>query len=126
MANCVVDPGVTKAVDGDGARREPDLELLGPTRIARGEARHGVGAAVGDPYPILLINGEMEGRLDLERAVHRLAIHGAAEDAPLAGVSLGQIDDLVLFIVERPDVAVRGGDDALHFADLAAEIVAGL
>ena len=42
----------------------------------------------------------MEGRLDLERAVDGLVIHGAAQDAPLRGVALGQMNDLALFIVE--------------------------
>src|SRR5271157_2345642 len=37
------------------------------------------------------------------------AIHGAAQNASLCGVSLGQIDDLVLLIVERPHIAIRRG-----------------
>ena len=125
MAEGVGDPGVAEAVDGDAARDEPDLDLLGFAGIVGREARHRV-AAVGDPDPILLIHREVERPLDLERAVHGLAIHGAAQDAPLRGVALGQMNDLALFIVERPDVAIRRGDDALHRAQSSVEVVAGL
>ena len=125
VAEGIGDPSVAEAVDGDGPRAVPDFDLLGFAGIARGEARHRVAAAIGDPDPILLIHGEVERPLDLERAVHGFAIHGAAQDAPLRGVSLRQIDDLALFIVERPHVAIRRGDDALHLTQLSAEVVAG-
>ena len=83
MAEGVGDPGIAEAVDGHGPRAVADLDLLGFAGIARREARHRVGAAIGDPDPILLIHGEVEGALDLERAVHGLAIHGEPQDAPL-------------------------------------------
>ena len=50
--------------------RLTDFDVLGLARIIGWEAGHGVGAAVGDPDPILLINGQMEGHIDLEGAVH--------------------------------------------------------
>src|SRR5450631_3192479 len=103
MAEGVGDPGVAEAVDGHAARDVTDLDLLGFAGIARWEARHRV-VGIADPDPILLIDGEVEWPLDLERAVHGFAIHNAAEDAALRGVSLRQIDNLVLFIVERPHV----------------------
>jgi hypothetical protein len=68
----------------------------------------------------------MERPLDLERAVHGLVIHDAPQDAPLRGVAPGQMNDLALFIVERPDIAIRRGDDALHRAQSSAEVIAGL
>jgi hypothetical protein len=103
--------------------RDPDL--LGFGGIVRREARHRVGAAIGDPDPILLIHGEVEGPLNLERAIHGFAVHGAAQDAAFRGIALRQINDLVLFIVERVHVAIRRGDDALHRTQLSAEVVAG-
>src|SRR5450755_5172694 len=124
MAEGVGDPGVAEAVDGHAARDETDLDLLSIAGIACREARHRV-AAIGDPDPILLIHREMEGLPDLQRAVHGLAIHSPAQDTALRGVSLRQMDDLALFIVERPDVAIRRGDDALHRTQLPPEIVAG-
>jgi len=107
-------------------RAVANLDLLSFGGIARREARHRIGAAVGDPDPILLIHGEVERHLDLERAVHWFAIHGAPQDAPLRAVSLRQIHDLALSIVESPDIAIRRGDDALHRTQLSAEVVAGL
>src|SRR5208283_737521 len=126
MANGVGDPGVAEAVDGDCPGAKTDLDLFRFAGIARREARNSVGAAIGDPDPILLIHGEVKRPLDLERAVNGFAIHGAAKDSPLRGVALRQIDDLVLFIVESPDVAIGRGDYALHRTQLSAEVVAVL
>src|SRR5271165_4383587 len=124
MADGVGNPGIAEAVDGHSPRAVADLDLLGFAGIARREARHRVGAAISDPDPILLIHGEVERSLDLERTVHGFTVHSAPEDAPLCRVSLRQIDDLVLVIVERPDVAIWRGDDALHRTQLSAEVVA--
>src|SRR5207249_1793839 len=124
MANGVGDPGVAETVDGDGPRAVTDLDLLGFAGIARREARHRV-RATRDPDPILLINGEMERRLDLKRAVNRFAILRAAKNLSFRGVSLRHINDLALFVVERPDVAIRRDDDALHLTELSAEVIAG-
>ena len=125
MAEGVGDPGVAEAVDGHAARDETDLDLLGLAGIVCRKARHRV-AAVGDPDPILLIHGEMEGPLDLERAVDGLAIHMAPQDAAVGGVLLGQMDDLALLIVKRPDVAIQHDNDPLHRTQLSSEVVAAL
>jgi hypothetical protein len=126
MAEAVGDPGVAEAVYGHAVRGETDFDVLGFAGIVCRKTRHRVGAAIGDPDPILQIHGEVEGRLDLERAVHGFAVHGAAQDAPFRGVSLRQIGDLALLIIERPDVAIRRRDDALHLTELSAEVIAGL
>lgn len=82
MPNSVCDPGVALTVDGNGAQGNADLELLSVAGIIGREAGHRVGAAIGDPNPVLLIDGQMEGGLDLERAVLGLAIPDTAFDSP--------------------------------------------
>ena len=47
-----------------------DFDVLGLARITDWEAGDGFGTAVGDPDSVLLINCQMEGRIDLEDAVH--------------------------------------------------------
>ena len=83
MPNEVADPGVALAVDCNSMRAKADLDLLGPSGVAGRRAGHGVGAAVGDPDPVLLVDGDTEGPLDLKRAIDRLAVHGSAENAAL-------------------------------------------
>src|SRR5207342_3523385 len=99
MTDSVGDPGVAEAVDGDRPRAVPDFDVLGAAWIVCWAACHGVGAAIGDPDPILLIHGQVEGPRDLQGAVLGLAVHGASQDATLGGISVRQMDDLAVFVV---------------------------
>ncbi len=118
MADGVGDPSIALAVDRNSSWGITNFEFLCFARISGRETGNGVGTAVGDPDPVLLIDGQMERGLDLEGAVHGFAVHGAAEDAAFRGVALGQINDLTVPIVERPHVAIRGDDNALHLEHL--------
>jgi len=123
IADEIVYPCVAPVVDRDALGAEADLQQLGLTRVVGGKARHRVGVAVGDPDPVLPIDGQMERTRDPAGAVDWFTVHDAAEQARLTGLALRDEGDLAVVVVERSDIAARGRDDTLHSAELAAEIV---
>src|SRR5262249_14245491 len=79
---------------------------------------------IGDPDPVLLIDGEVERPTQLAGAILvRPAISGSAEELDLAGIAFRQIHDLIILKVERPDIAIGPDNYALHDAQLAAEFI---
>ena len=90
VAEGIGDPSVAKAVDGNRPPAVAGLDLLDFAGIFRWEARHRVADRIGDPDPILLIHGKVKRPLDLKRAVHRFAVHGAAQDRPFVASPFGK------------------------------------
>src|SRR5262250_993336 len=117
MTEPVGDPDVALAVDVKTAVDVCGLEIFGLGRISGREARHLI-AGVRDPDPILLINGEVKWP---EERLARLGAVPFADDPAFGPVTLGKVHELALRDAERPDVAVRGDDDALHQAEPAVE-----
>ena len=118
VAEPVGDPDVALAVDGEAAAVVADLEVLDLAWIGRGEARNVVDAAVADPNPILLIDGEMERRA---KRLARLRPFALADDPALGQVAFREEDELALLDAQDPDVAARCDDHSLHQAEPAAE-----
>src|SRR5215813_6929508 len=117
MAEPVGDPYVALAVDVKTAVDDSGPEIFGFARIRGREARHFI-ARVRDPDPILLINGEVKWR---EERLARLGTVAFADDPAFSPVTLGEVQELALRDAERPHVAARRDDDALHQAELAVE-----
>src|SRR5262249_4610332 len=114
-AEAVGHPDVALTVDVQTAIEKPGLEVLGFGRIGHGEARD-IGAAVRNPDPVLLVDGEVK------RPGERLAWLGilALADQPTLGpIAVGEVHELLLPDAERPHVTAAGhNDDALHFSEL--------
>src|SRR5215471_13656490 len=117
MAESVGDPDVALAVDVKTAVDDSGLEILDLRWIRGREARHFI-VGVRDPNPILLINGEVKWR---EERLARLGAVAFADDPAFGPVALGEVQELALRGAERPHVAARRDDDALHQAELAVE-----
>src|SRR5262245_22593749 len=117
MAESVSDPDVALAVDVKTAVDDSGLEILDLRWIRGREARHLI-ARVRDPDPILLINGEVKWR---EERLARLGTVAFADDPAFSPVTLGEVQELALRDAERPHVAARRGDDALHQPELPIE-----
>src|SRR5215831_21343815 len=117
MAEPIGDPDVALAVDVKTAVDDPSLEIFGFARIRGREARHFI-AGVRDPDPILLINGEVKWP---EERLARLGAVAFADDPAPGPVTLGEVQELALRDAERPHVAARRGDDALHHPELPIE-----
>jgi uncharacterized membrane-anchored protein len=65
----------------------------------------------------------VEWSKQLARVLQGIAGLVLAEELDLGGIALRHIDDLGLLYVERPHIALGSDDDALHLAELAAEVV---
>ena len=85
IAEPVGDPDIALAVDCEAAAVEADLEVLDLARIGGGEPRNVVDAAVADPNPVLLIDGQMERRA---KRLARLGAIALADDPTLGQVAL--------------------------------------
>src|SRR5215472_9571724 len=110
MAEPIGDPYIALAVDVETAVDDSGPEIFGFARIRGREARHFI-AGVRDPDPILLINGEVKWR---EERLARFGAVAFADDPAPGPVTLGEMQELALRDAERPYVAARRGDDALH------------
>src|SRR5262249_19587026 len=75
-------------------------------------------AGVRDPDPILLINGEVKWP---EERLARLGAVAFADDPTLGPVTLREKQELALRDTQRPHVAARRDDDALHQPELPIE-----
>src|SRR5208282_425492 len=72
----------------------------------------------------LLVGGEREGQQELARIRQGIPTGVLAQKLALGRSALGETNDLRLERVGGPDVSAGRDDDALHLADLAAEIIA--
>src|SRR5262247_4105970 len=117
MAKAVGDPYVALAVDVETAIDDSGLEILGFARIRGREARHFI-AAIRNPDPILLINGEVKWR---EERPARLGVVAFADNPAPSPVALGEIQELALRDAESPDIAARRDNDTLHQPELPVE-----
>src|SRR5262249_50907217 len=117
MAEPVGDPYVALAVDVETAVDDCGLEIFGLARIRGRKARHFI-AGVRDPDPILLVDDKVEWS---EERLARLGAVAFADDPGLGPVTLGDVDGLALRAAQRPHVAARRSDDALHQAEPTIE-----
>src|SRR5262245_51293518 len=117
MAEPVSDPDVALAVDVETAVDDSGLEVFGFARIRGRKARHLI-AGVRDPDPILLVDGKVKWP---EERLTGLGAVAFADDSALGPVALGDVCELALRDAERPHVAARRGDDALHQTELPIE-----
>ena len=125
VAGRVCNPGVALAIDCHTFAARAGLEYLDLARIAGRKARDGVGDRVGDPNPVLLIDRQVKRTVQLARPILvGRPCRSLAEEFGFARVALGQVHDPVIAEVECPDIAIGRDDDALHDAELAAEVVA--
>src|SRR5262249_7457021 len=117
-AEAVGDPDVALTVDVHTAIKKPGLEVLGFGRIGRGEARD-IVAAVRNPDPVLLVDGDV--KWVCERFA-RLGVLAIANQPTLGPIAIREVHELVLADAERPHVAADGhNNNALHFSELAAK-----
>jgi hypothetical protein len=117
-AQPVGDPDVALTVDAEAAAAIPSLECFNLGRIGRRKAHDEVAKRIGHPYPVLLVDSEVE------RAFERFAGLGAvalANQFGLGQVTFGKVDELVSSEPDHPDVAAWRNDNALHQAELAIE-----
>src|SRR5262249_39636999 len=112
------DPHVAAAIDREPAAAEAALELLRLRRVGRGEPRDVVASGVRDPDPILLIDAEMKRSAEIAARTLLVAL---ADDPPFGDIALREVEQLILRDAERPHVAARRDDDALHQSELASE-----
>src|SRR6516165_6543235 len=76
------------------------------------------GHRIGNPNPILLIDGEVKGT---KKGTTRCYIAAFAYDSSPGPVALGKVHELILRQPKRPHVTTRGCDDALHQSELTVE-----
>src|SRR3954470_22599224 len=69
LAQCICDPGIALAVDGDAMGAVTDLPLFGLAGIIRREAGYSVGVGVGNEDPALQVERDMERSFHLAGAV---------------------------------------------------------
>src|SRR5262249_9166875 len=97
------------------------LELLDLGRVVGGETADPVAHGVSDPNAILLVNHHGKGGQKMPGIPQRIfrVIH--EEELHLLRIAFGEVYDLGVLGVVRPDVAVGRDDDLWHQAELAAE-----
>ena len=96
----------------------PTLKFSTLLGSAAGKARDVVDAAIRYPDPVLLVDAEMKWRLERFARLRAVAF---ADDAALADIAFGEVDELALLDAQRPDIAARRDDDTLHQPEPAAE-----
>src|SRR5208282_3317668 len=80
-----------------------------------------MGGSVADPDAVLLVNCKAERGEQMAWVFERLARLVHKQIFGLFGIALGQMNDLGIVNVERPDVTIRRGDNPLHLAEPATK-----
>src|SRR5277367_3800491 len=112
------DPDVALAVDGKTAGVESAFEVFRFARIGRREARDMVDAAVGDPDPILRVDGEMKRR---HERLARFSTIALADNSALGEIALREVHELLLLDAQDPYVTGWRHSDTLHQTQAAIE-----
>src|SRR5262249_4281427 len=121
VAQTARNPDVALAIYRKPTGAETDLELVHLARIGCRKSGDKIGAAVGDPNPVLLVNREVEW--PEHRVFQRVEAVTLKQPFALGRIPFGEPDDLTFFEVQGPDIAARCHDDTLHQAKLAVEVV---
>src|SRR5215469_13294468 len=110
VAEPVGNPDVALAIDAKTAVVDPSLEGLDLARISGWEPRDVVGAGIGYPDPVLLVDAEM--KWSPERFAGLLLV-ALAHDPALGEIALGELDELAFLDADSPDVSARRDDYSL-------------
>ncbi len=73
-----------------------------------------MGQAIANPNPVLLVNHETEGREQMAGIFLRLAGMVHKNKLRLVRIALGQMHNLGILDIERPNISIGRRDDALH------------
>ena len=79
---------------------------------------------VGDPDTVLLVDRDSERGDQLAGILQGITALVLTQKLALRWITLGEMHYLTFHRVERPDIAVRRDDDALHLSELAVEVPA--
>jgi hypothetical protein len=120
----VGNPDVALAVHGHPADAITSIKLLHLGRIVGREPGYPIATAICDPDAVLLVNRDTEGGEQVAGIIQRIAGMIYKEELHLVRISLGQVDDLGVPDVERPDITVGRDNDALHLAQPATKGIA--